>query len=123
MNKPAEVYLWSRPEATAARWLGEHSSASDVVLASTEYANPLAGTIDGRVVHGHIVATLHSSAKEALVHRFFAADAAAADRGINIESGQVGVLRQSTADAERDADIIRIVLSRRRRVGGQESWG
>jgi hypothetical protein len=74
-NKPAEVYLWSRAEALAATWLTSHSTASDVVLASTEFANPLAGVIDGRVVHGHIVATLHSDQKAALVREFFAADA------------------------------------------------
>src|SRR2546425_6166499 len=73
-NKPAEVYLWSKPEAAAAEWLGQHSSAADVVLATTEFANPLAGTIDGRVVHGHIVATLHSDDKAALVQRFFSSD-------------------------------------------------
>jgi hypothetical protein len=81
LNRPAEVYLWSRPEAAAATWLGEHSTVSDVVLASTEFANPLAGAIDGRVVHGHIVATLHSPQKEALVHSFFGADASPAERG------------------------------------------
>jgi hypothetical protein len=73
-NKPAEVYLWTRPEAAAAAWLGAHSTARDVVLASTELANPLAGAIDGRVVHGHIVATLHSEQKESLVKQFFAAE-------------------------------------------------
>ena len=79
-NKPAEVYLWTRPEAAAAAWLGAHSTAQDVVLASTEFANPLAGDIDGRVVHGHIVATLHSDQKEALVKRFFGADTTPQDR-------------------------------------------
>jgi hypothetical protein len=73
-NKPAEVYLWSRAEATAANWVSVHSTADDVVLASTEFANPLAGVIDGRVVHGHIVATLHSDEKSALVHEFFSSD-------------------------------------------------
>jgi hypothetical protein len=72
-NKPAEVYLWTRAEAAAGTWLSTHSTASDVVLASTEFANPLAGVIDGRVVHGHIVATLHSDAKAALVREFFSA--------------------------------------------------
>jgi asparagine N-glycosylation enzyme membrane subunit Stt3 len=80
LNRPAEVYLWSRPEATAATWLSEHSAVTDVVLASTEYANPLAGVIDGRVVHGHIVATLHSPQKEAQVQRFFSADASPPER-------------------------------------------
>jgi hypothetical protein len=80
-NKPAEVYLWTRPEAAAAAWLGAHSTAQDVVLASTEFANPLVGDIDGRVVHGHIVATLHSDEKEALVKRFFAADTTPQERG------------------------------------------
>ena len=38
-NKPAEVYLWSKPEAAAAEWLGEHRNADDVVLASTEFTD------------------------------------------------------------------------------------
>jgi hypothetical protein len=79
-NTPAEVYLWSRPEVAAADWLASHSDASDVVLASTEFANPLAGVIEGRVVHGHIVATLHSDQKAALVREFFGADTTAAER-------------------------------------------
>jgi hypothetical protein len=80
VNKPAEAYLWTQSEAAAAAWLGQHSAASDVILASTEFANPLAGGIDGRVVHGHIVATLHSDEKKALVTRFFSADVSAAER-------------------------------------------
>jgi hypothetical protein len=79
-NKPAEVYLWSRPEAAAADWLSSHSTASDVVLASTDFANPIAGVIDGRVVHGHIVATLHSDAKAALVAQFYSATTSVEDR-------------------------------------------
>jgi hypothetical protein len=79
-NKPAEVYLWSRPEAAAANWVSAHSTASDVVLAATEFANPLAGVIDGRVVHGHSVATFHDDEKDALAKTFFSADASAADR-------------------------------------------
>ena len=79
-NKPAEVYLWSRPEAAAATWLGAHTTAADVVLASTEFANPLVGEIDGRVVHGHIVATLHSDAKKAQVRAFFSSTATAEER-------------------------------------------
>jgi hypothetical protein len=87
-NKPAEVYLWSRPEAAAADWVSAHSTASDVVLASTDFANPLAGVIDGRVVHGHIVATLHTEEKAALVKTFFSADTSGADRSrILAESG------------------------------------
>ena len=79
-NAPADVYLWSKPEAAAAIWLGSHSSADDVILASTGFANPLVGAIDGRVVHGHIVATLHSDAKAALVRQFYAADTSVPDR-------------------------------------------
>jgi len=71
----ARGMLGRHAEAAAASWLGDHSTAADVVLASTEFANPLAGVIDGRVVHGHIVATLHSDDKQALVQRFFSADA------------------------------------------------
>jgi hypothetical protein len=79
-NRPAEVYLWSRSEAAAADWLGAHTTVHDVVLASTEFANPMGGAIDGRVVHGHIVATLDSPLKEGLVHRFYAADASPEER-------------------------------------------
>jgi hypothetical protein len=79
-NFPSEVYLWSRAEAEAAAWIGAHSSANDVVLASTEFSNPLAGAIDGRVVHGHIVATLHSRGKQMLLSQFFAANATPAQR-------------------------------------------
>jgi hypothetical protein len=79
-NKPAEVYLWTQDEAAAAEWLGTHSDASDVVLASTDFANPLAGDIDGRVVHGHIVATLHSDDKAAQVAAFYSVDATVAER-------------------------------------------
>jgi hypothetical protein len=87
-NKPAEVYLWSHAEATAAEWIASHSSPDDVVLASTEFANPLAGVIDGRVVHGHIVATLHSDEKSAWVQTFFANDTAREERSrILAESG------------------------------------
>jgi hypothetical protein len=80
LNRPADVYLWSRPEAAAAAWLGDHSTAQDVVLASTEFANPLVGAIDGRVVHGHIVATLHTDQKAAWVQRFYAEDASGDER-------------------------------------------
>jgi hypothetical protein len=82
LNKPAPVYLWTRPEAASAAWLSEHSTADDVVLASTEYANPLMGMLDGRTVHGHIVATLRSSEKAAMVHRFYAADATSSERAL-----------------------------------------
>jgi hypothetical protein len=87
-NAPSEVYPWSRSEADAAAWLGDHSDAGDVVLASTAFANPLAGTIDGRVVHGHIVATLRSPEKQALVARFFSGSADVAERSALLtESG------------------------------------
>jgi hypothetical protein len=74
------VYLWTRSEAAAGDWLGSHSTAQDVVMASTGFANPLVGVIDGRVVHGHIVATLDSPRKAAQVARFYAADAPPAER-------------------------------------------
>jgi hypothetical protein len=81
-NEPSPVYLWTRAEADAGAWLGEHSTASDVVLASTDFSNAVVGTIDGRVVHGHLVATLRSAEKEALVKRFFAADTSPAERSL-----------------------------------------
>jgi hypothetical protein len=79
-NVPSEVYLWSAPEAVAARWLAENSNASDVAMAATLYANPLVGAFDGRVVHGHIVATRESTRKEALVKRFYASDTPVEER-------------------------------------------
>ena len=79
-DKPAEVYLWTHAEAAAGQWISTHSSSADVVLASTELANPLAGIIDGRVVHGHIVATLHTDAKSAQVHEFFSSSASIEER-------------------------------------------
>jgi hypothetical protein len=79
-NAPTEVYLWSRPEAAAADWLSNHSTPDDVILAATDFANPLAGVIDGRVVDGHSVATLHSDAKAALVTAFYAPDATISGR-------------------------------------------
>src|SRR5207248_10306468 len=88
MNAPAEVYVWTRAEAAAGSWLGAHSTAHDVVLASTRFANPLAGVIDGRVVHGHIVATLHSPQKKALVQGFFGTDASPADRSAMLQQSQ-----------------------------------
>ncbi|HYY88365.1 MAG TPA: hypothetical protein VFA49_06205 [Chloroflexota bacterium] len=88
-NAPAEVYLWTRPEADAARWLSSHSTSADVVLASTPFANPLVGVIDGRVVHGHIVATRDSASKQAQVRQFYAAETTPTQRS--------QILRQSGA--------------------------
>jgi hypothetical protein len=105
-NKPAEVYLWSRPEATAATWLGEHSTADDVVLASTEFANPLVGTIDGRVVHGHIVATLHSPDKEALVKRFYSSSVGRNERAQILQISQATVV----AFGPRERDLGALAL-------------
>jgi hypothetical protein len=73
LNRPAAVYLWTRPEAAAGAWLGEHTEAQDVLLGSIEFSNAAVGSMDGRVVVGHVVATLRSAEKEALVGRFFAA--------------------------------------------------
>jgi hypothetical protein len=84
-NAPAEVYLWTRPEAEAAEWLSHHSTAEDVVMASTPFANPLVGAFDGRVVHGHIVATRDSATKQVEVARFYAADATPAERSQILE--------------------------------------
>jgi hypothetical protein len=84
-NAPTEVYLWSRAEAGAARWMAEHSTASDVVLASTDHANSIASAIDGRVVHGHIVATFDSPTRQEQVLRFFAADTSTTERSALLE--------------------------------------
>ncbi len=80
-NYPTEIYLWSRAEADAGAWIGSQSDAEDVVLASTDFSNALVGSIDGRAVHGHIVATLHSPEKRALVRQFFSAEATSQERG------------------------------------------
>ncbi|HEX9014656.1 MAG TPA: hypothetical protein VF960_01485 [Chloroflexota bacterium] len=59
----------------AADWLASHSTRSDVVLASVETSNYLAGRIRGSVVVGHKAGTLDYPEKEALMKRFFAAGA------------------------------------------------
>jgi hypothetical protein len=79
-NAPTNVYPWTRAEANAAAWLADHSSSDDVVLASTAFANPLVGGIDGRVVQGHEVATFDNRRKEDLVRAFYAADTPDAER-------------------------------------------
>jgi hypothetical protein len=84
--------VWTRAEANAAAWLGQHSSAGDVVLASTEFANPLAGSIDGRVVQGHNVATLRNSEKEQLVRAFFDAATSTDQRQHLLELSQATVV-------------------------------
>ena len=103
-NKPAEMYLWSKPEAAAAAWLATHSTAADVVLASTPFANPLVGTIDGRVVHGHVVATLDSPAKEALVARFYSSAASAEERTQILRTSQATVV--ALGPRERDLGAL-----------------
>ncbi|HEY3063945.1 MAG TPA: hypothetical protein VGL99_33660 [Chloroflexota bacterium] len=114
-NAPTEVYLWSRAEAAAAEWIGEHSTRDDVVLASTEYANPMIGAIDGRVVHGHIVATFDSPTKQALLRRFFAGDTPAQERSAIIrQTGATLVafgpheraLGASALDAQPDLELV-----------------
>jgi hypothetical protein len=91
-NRPTEVYLWSRPEAAAAAWLGEHSSGEDVVLASTDFANPLVALIDGRVVYGHSVASLRAKEKEALVQRFYDASTDRDARGLMLQESKATVV-------------------------------
>jgi hypothetical protein len=44
------------------------------------------------VVHGHIVATLHSSSKSALVERFFSADTSPAERASLLGESQATVV-------------------------------
>jgi hypothetical protein len=108
-NQPAEVYLWSRPEAAAAAWLGDHSTAQDVVLASTPFANALVGAIDGRVVHGHVVATFDSDAKAALVARFYAAETPPDERQRLLQAAHATIV--AVGPRERalgiDADALR----------------
>jgi hypothetical protein len=92
LNTPADVYVWTRAEADAGAWLADHSSVQDVVLASTDFANPLAGEIDGRVVQGHTVATLHNDQKLALVQRFYAADTTVEDRRAALVESQATIV-------------------------------
>ena len=55
----------------ACDWLVGHSDGGDVVLASVETGNYLAGRIRGRVMLGHGAGTLDEPAKEAMVRSFF----------------------------------------------------
>jgi hypothetical protein len=63
----------------AGDWLAGHSDGRDVVLASVETGNYLAGRIRGRVVAGHKAGTLDESAKEKLVQSFFGPTATSPD--------------------------------------------
>jgi len=102
-NKPTEVYLWSYPEAAAAAWVGEHSTADDVVLASTDFANPMVSTIDGRVVYGHSVASLDAKRKEAMVQRFYAASSDVLTRGDILRSSGATVVAVGPREREMGA--------------------
>jgi hypothetical protein len=84
-NRPSQVYAWSRAEQTAAEWLAARSTPSDVVLSSIESGNSLIGAISGRVVVGHIVATLHADQKEQLSKQFFSATSSDTERAALIE--------------------------------------
>jgi hypothetical protein len=97
-DRPTPVYLWTRAEAQAGAWLGNHSGADDVVLAATNFANPLAGDIDGRVFQGHNVATLDNRRKEQAVWRFYAADTTAAERAQTLEASGVTVVALGPAE-------------------------
>jgi hypothetical protein len=55
------------------------------VLSSIESGNSLVGVISGRVVVGHIVATLHAKEKEALAKRFFSPATAASEHAALLE--------------------------------------
>ncbi len=69
-----------RSNVEAGAWLSGHSGATDVVLASPETGNYLAGVIRGRVVAGHGAGTLNYPAKEALVKSFFRPSAPPSER-------------------------------------------
>ncbi len=91
-NHPSPVYLWTAQEQEAADWLAQHSASRDVVLSSIEAGNALVGTIPGRVVVGHIVATLHAREKEALARRFFASDTPLDERARLLADSQATVV-------------------------------
>jgi hypothetical protein len=80
LNAPTPVYLLSAAEQRAADWLAQNSTAGDVVLASKDVSNPLVGTIAGRTVHGHPVATRDARMKAAHVDVFYAAATPASER-------------------------------------------
>ena len=97
-DRPTPVYLWTRAEAQAGAWLGNHSGPDDVVLAATSFANPLAGDIDGRVFQGHNVATLDNRRKERAVWRFYAAGTTAAERAQTLEASGATVVALGPAE-------------------------
>lgn len=66
-----ETIYEPRGNVDAAVWLASHSGNLDVVLASVETGNYLAGQIRGRVAVGHAAGTLGFDAKKADMKRFF----------------------------------------------------
>jgi len=68
---PAAVNTIDRDSYTLGQWIGEHSGEDDVVLASYNTGNVLAGFLPGRVVAGHDAVTYDSVAKKAALAALF----------------------------------------------------
>ena len=99
----------------AGDWLAGHSGSRDVVLASVDTGNYLAGRIRGRVVAGHRVATLDEPAKEALVQTFFLPSTSPVERLRVALSQRVTLVfvgereRKMGAESLRAADGFRLI--------------
>ena len=71
-NDPVQVYRAS-PDLRAARdWLVENTTPRDVVFASWDVANYLAGAIPGRTTGGHELITLDAARRRAMTAAAFA---------------------------------------------------
>jgi hypothetical protein len=80
-----EVYR-ATPELAAARdWLARNGSPEDVVAASWDVANYLAGAIPGRALGGHPVATVSAEQRKATTRQLFA-DSVSQERLLRAEA-------------------------------------
>jgi hypothetical protein len=67
-------FYFKADDSAAMRWLATHTSASDIVLASSAISGFIPGFTDARVYSGHVYETYQYSRKTDEVKRFFAGE-------------------------------------------------
>ena len=75
-----DFLFYTADEAAALRWLAEHTTWQDTVLASYDTGNLIGGEIGHRVVLGHWAETINAREKTAQVRLFYDATTSAAAR-------------------------------------------
>jgi hypothetical protein len=68
---PMPAYRVTSDDASAAAWLSTVAGPADVIVATWDTSNFLAGRVSGRVLGGHPVATLNPATRRAELEAFF----------------------------------------------------